>query len=609
MNDENIVKNDDEAEPAPFITGSDMLTPLRALGLNEKTGLSELCDNAIDANATEIDIWVEDLHKDVEGYRHRQIVCMDNGCGFKDENVIVRGHTYTLLSHAVTYGGRAELDSALQRIGKFGFGLPSTIIHLSEFPGPGAEVLTKMQPEKLYRSCEVNLSKMEETGEWSLVQKRKTMGQIGRIPGPIDRPMEIIDSGTIIWLKDVKSDYNSLNEFVMSLVKYFGMIYRKYLESGLIIRINGNKVDFNDPLCENKMSKERISGLPGPVFIDEFSIIFDGNKVKTDIDDGNIHWKREIIDTETNSFAKINVRMVRLNSRDVKSANSKSLATKKKTAEDISGRRFNMENQGFYLVRNQRQIRGGENFGLYHTQDRLNYFRAEISFPTCLDDFFGIVADKSQLRINRNLSSQVKNKITPILSRMRKDHNREVASEQTKIDINDPQIENVLSETKAMPNLVASKDFITGSVKKRNEIIKIKLNQVEEEDISKEIKEAKIARLNRIKNQESTISIFEDVIRSTALYEVRPRSRGIDVIVNTMTKFYEDVYAPSSAQIDHRNLLDFMITCMSWAECTMVKDEDDEYFQFWTAARESMGASAGRIVDEFRKSYNPSEDL
>jgi hypothetical protein len=39
------------------------------------------------------------------------------------------------------------------------------------------------------------------------------------------------------------------------------------------------------------------------------------------------------------------------------------------------------------------------------------------------------------------------------------------------------------------------------------------------------------------------------------------------------------------------------------------ENEEDENHLFWKQARASMGASMGTIVEQFRKSYNPSEDL
>ena len=608
-----INNNDNDAEPAIFITGKEMLKPLRSLGLSEISGLCELTDNAIDARATEVNIWVESLYKDKDGTHHLGIVCMDNGEGFKDQNVTISSptgekRTCTLLTHAITYGGRAEKEETLQRIGKFGFGLPSTILHLCSEDSEGAVVITKNELESSYRYCKVDFMRMSRTGNYSLTQERGDIGELGHIPGPIDRPMQIGKSGTIIWLKDCKSEFNSKNEFVREAIKEFGMTYRRYLQSGINIRINGIEVEFNDPLCQNKLSKERLAGLPGPVFVDEFSVIFDGGKPGED--DGDIHWKKEIINDETGEFAKINVKMVRLNATEVAKANSRSHEDYGKDSEQRVGRKFNMANQGFYLVRNQRQIRGGENLGLYTTQDRLNYFRSEITFPDCLDEFFGIEADKSRLRMNRSLSQRLKEKIKPILARMRKDHNNEVANKRSQEGETEPEAEKIIASAKPMPKITASDKYTITSEKKRAEDFKKKKEEIEADDtLSSLSKSRQLKRIQEIESNRRQAYIYTDVIRSSVLYEVRPRSKGIDIVVNSMTEFFEHVYSPSKDNPDHKKLLDIMLAMLGWAESTMVEDEEDDNYLFWKQARASMGASMGSIVEQLRRTYNPSEDM
>jgi len=601
-------RRDAQAEPAPFITGGDVLKGLSNLGLNEISGPKELVDNSIDAQSGEIDIWVEDLGKDDEGTHHRMLICKDDGRGFKDENVERDGRAFTLLTHAVTYGGRVELDGALQRIGKFGWGLPSTIVHLTK----QAEVITKTESENRYRSCEVDLKRMGDDGDFRLTQNRKEWREIGPIPGPIDRPLKIERSGTIVWLKDILSEYSTKEMYVRELIKEFGMTYRKYLESGLKIRVNGNPVEFNDPLCEHPQSRERQAGIPEPTFTDEFSIIFDGVRSKDDSsEDGHIHWKHRKIDPETSNPAIVDVRLTRMNAVEVRRINKERREEEKRTPEEECGRRFNMENQGFYLVRNERQIRGGEDFGLYTTQDRLNYFRGEIKFPTCLDSYFGIEADKTRLTMNPTLRTRLKDKLAPVLTRMRAEHDNEVDGNRSEEAEEEPEIESIVSDAKALPRGGASQSLIDEATKARSQELESRKQEISDNsEIPDWLKAQKISRVARMQREERKLYMDYKPIPSPALHEIRVRSRGIDVVVNTMTKWYEHVYAPSLKKPDERKLLDMMLWGIGWAEYTMVEDVDDENAAFWSAARESMGASMGRLVDQFRKTYKPevSED-
>lgn len=82
--------------------------------------VSELIDNSIDANATHVDLLIQE-QQELVTTRHRwkvaQLAVLDNGHGMSDIRLV----------QALQFGGRGE-SNRIQRIGKYGMGLPTASV-------------------------------------------------------------------------------------------------------------------------------------------------------------------------------------------------------------------------------------------------------------------------------------------------------------------------------------------------------------------------------------------------------------------------------------------------------------------------------------------------
>ena len=99
------------------------------------------------------------------------------------------------------------------------------------------------------------------------------------------------------------------------------------------------------------------------------------------------------------------MRFVRLEPGRVREALGVDPSAKKLPAHHAREHGFRLQDQGFSLVRGQREIGSGETFGLFTPDSSLRYFRGEIRFPPIveLDRLFGIEPDKSKFKATNTM--------------------------------------------------------------------------------------------------------------------------------------------------------------------------------------------------------------
>ena len=66
--------------------------------------------------------------------------------------------------------------------------------------------------------------------------------------------------------------------------------------------------------------------------------------------------------------------------------------------------KFNIPNQGFYLLRNNREISRAQTLGIFSKHNSLNLFRAEFSYPGSLDDVLSSGFTKQKISVEGNQS-------------------------------------------------------------------------------------------------------------------------------------------------------------------------------------------------------------
>lgn len=165
------------------------------------------------------------------------------------------------------------------------------------------------------------------------------------------------NSGTIVKIESIdRWGWALLSTSEKNVSKTLGQIYRKFIEGGEAakrkIYVNGDIVPSIDPVLDFK-----------PELLDEH--VFK-------IEDEDVIVKLYLL--SDNGMA----------------------------ANKSNG--MNIQNQGFYLLRNNREIAAGETVGTFNKHNDYNLFRAELFYPATLDEFFNTGFTKQRIGIADNQS-------------------------------------------------------------------------------------------------------------------------------------------------------------------------------------------------------------
>ena len=169
-------------------------------------------------------------------------------------------------------------------------------------------------------------------------------------------------SGTIVIIDNIdRWGWSLLSASEKNISQTLGQVYRKFIEGGekakRKIYVNGDLVPPIDPVLDFN-----------PELLDEHTFKIENEDVT------------------------VKLYLLPDNGKAVNTSNS-----------------INMQNQGFYLLRNNREIATGETINLFKKHNDYNFFRAELFYPATLDEVFNTGFTKQRIGIADNQS--VKDKL------------------------------------------------------------------------------------------------------------------------------------------------------------------------------------------------------
>jgi hypothetical protein len=318
-----------------------LMNSLRHLGYSNHSAIADLVDNSIDADAERIAIEVG---------RHKGdfvISILDDGIAM-DEHV---------LDEATKLGSDTERNVASD-LGLYGMGLVTASISI----GRRLQVMTRAAGET---NVLVSVSDLDEVMSQNGFVKHQARGSIGDVQLFEDAfrraGIEHADSGTLVVIS--KSDamqYTSTGHFVNSLKKHLSQTFRYYLVAGKSITVNGAALQPYDPL----------------------HLDLDGVKVFSD-DAYDFTFKAA---DGTDVTEKFRIKLVTLPDFGT---------------DGNAERGFTLPRQGFYVLRNNREIAEAQTLGLFNRHSEFNLFRAELHVPATLDDVLGVNFTKREVKPNQ----------------------------------------------------------------------------------------------------------------------------------------------------------------------------------------------------------------
>ena len=347
-----------------------LIYAMQHLGYDNCVALCDIIDNCIDANATEIKVYVSNKSDNF------QIIIQDNGCGMAEET----------LDEALKFGSNCPHDE-LSDLGKYGMGLSTAGLSLAD----KTTVLTKSEGSDivLKSATDVQIIKSENAfvkylGE--ATEKEKVFFNV-QLSGST--------SGTIVILEECHGVKNkNVTQFSNRLIKEIARKYRKFMDS-VAFFVNEKLISAEDPLM---------------LFSDE-------RRYRSEIysdDEYEVNWIDKV--SGEKKVGKVHVKLVLLPDTSLEKAKELGIT---------------LANQGFSVLRNNREIAYGFMpwFAKHNSRNRV---RGEISFDSSLDEAMGVNFTKNNIDMVDSIDDALCRVLKPQIVSMTKkiQRNQEATGEE-----------------------------------------------------------------------------------------------------------------------------------------------------------------------------------
>lgn len=326
--------------------------------------------------------------------------------------------------------------------------------------------------------------------------------------------------------------------FANTLKKEIGRIFRRFIEAGKKFYVNGDLVAMVDPLM---LSEPRTY-----VYSDE------DYPIKLETQNGTIE-------------DSIRIRMVLLPDFGVMGNRDRGI---------------NLSNQGFYVMRNERELFAAQRLSVYTQDPHLNRFRAEIYFTGAIDELMGVHFTKRSISMSQGLKDKIKE-----LTRSQIRHLMNMADKQrpkAEKEVSHEETEKLISKK--------SKLLIKPPAEPAEERAKKSTRRRHETDVLKEPeREAVSERLRRICRFEE-----ESLDRLGPLFY--PFMAGSKVVIrwNVDHPFYEKILVSKKDDKTFITAVDFLIYSMASAE---LKSRSEDNVTLFENIRSDMSTNLRVLMD------------
>ncbi len=268
----------------------------------------------------------------------------------KNDSIIIHddghGMDKKVMGEAIKLGSDTQKEQT--DLGRFGMGLVTASISM----GRRVEVISKMEDEEPHKVV-LDLDHIVDTKQWYGIEEPLTEEEA--------KIYAKLEHGTTVKICKVDSIKSNIGTLVANHLR---LVFRSFLQAGKTITVNGQVLTPIDPLSRD---------LKDTLVLYDDDIEYEGEKV--------------------------HIVVAHLNT-------SKSDIEAKYDDENHIG--ISQRKQGFYVVRNNREIAEAETFGLYDKHPSKNRFRCEISYSGDLDSQFGINFTKNRINISQGLGDKIK---------------------------------------------------------------------------------------------------------------------------------------------------------------------------------------------------------
>lgn len=414
------------------------------------------------------------------------------------------GMDVSTLTEALKLGSDTEKHSG--DLGKYGMGLVtaswSIAKKLSVTTKNGKEALTGI----------LDIKEIDKTNEWvadideaNAIDKRM-LDQFS--PG---------GTGTLVVLTDCDRMHTTdTNAFSRKLIQDLGQIYRHYIAAGKVILVNGKKVEEIDPL--------ELTNKDTDLMVDE------------------------VVPTQYGDLA------------------IKVVALPYKSNYEGQILKYNQANQGFYVVRNQREIAAAQKVALLEKHPSLNRFRAEVGFSDDMDAVMGVNFAKQEVKPIQAITDIIDNLVRP--------HIRIISRDTERLKAIDPSEK---TDHSGAEKVISSKSKLLQSPKLKG----LRHSQAGKTGLAARPtgKGGEHVKMSDVQSGDrpAPVRIGEvDLGEHGDLYEADMEGRKVVVNWNVMHPFYQKMVRQYKSNKDISQPLDFMLYSLGTAELMAENDDNLE---------------------------------
>lgn len=432
------------------------------------------------------------------------------------------------LSEALRLGSESDKNYESD-LGRFGMGLCTAGLSMSRL----TTVITKTDGDELL----VGVNDLD----W-VIKNREFKSYVGKA-GNEEKELfadflEENNHGTIVTLSRSDRIQNpNVTNFANHLKKDLGQIFRRFIEAGKKFYVNGDLIAKVDPLMLNEANTIVYSDELYPIKLEVSNRTFEDS---------------------------IRIRMVLVHDFGQIGNEDKGI---------------NYRNQGFSILRNERELFASHTLDVYTKDPHLNRFRGEVSFTGTLDELMGVHFTKRSFSMVQGLKDKIKEITRSQIARI-----RNMADEQrpkTEKEISHKEVEQLISKK--------SKLLIKPDAEPHESTKRDKKKGGESKEPTDIDRDGPHERLRRICS-------FEEASMDRLGPLFYPYMIGSKLVIrwNVDHPFYAKVFVPKKEDKTFVTAVDFLIYSLASAE---LKNRSDENISHFEEMRSHMSANLRVLLD------------
>jgi Histidine kinase-, DNA gyrase B-, and HSP90-like ATPase len=352
-----------------------MIMGLRDTGYEFDTAVADILDNSIAADAENIDLRIDmDLRGNIS------LSLADDGCGMNRADLL----------NAMTYGARIRPNPA--SLGKYGLGLKTASTAFSR----RLTVASRPSAEDPMLAATWDLDHVANSGKWEVLLSEEVDDEI---TDHLDEVAKNSSGTVVVWqkvdrlLKDYvdpggKSAQKALKQKEDQLRRHLAMIFQRFLDPKdkrartVRVKLNGTEIKAWNPFMPELSELAAAEDIP--------------------------------VETPSGKDAAFSVKAYILPRHE-----------EFPSAEVAKEADISTDNQGVYIYRENRLIMDADWLGMYQKEPHANLLRVEFSFDHRLDEVFQLDIKKSQIALNEELWTWLKERFLTAPRRMANQRYRE----------------------------------------------------------------------------------------------------------------------------------------------------------------------------------------